>query len=60
MVDKGHRNQEEDESATDATGVGNENLRFLEEEYNHNHWQGNYDAPNALNDSAVVLKRLPI
>ena len=38
MKHKGNRDNEEDESAADASCIGYENLGFLEEEYDYDNW----------------------
>ena len=55
MPDQGERNEEEDESATDASCVGYELLRILLEDYNNDDWNRDYDAPDSLDDATVVL-----
>jgi hypothetical protein len=55
VPDKGQRDEEEDEGATDASCVGDEFLRVLHEDYNYDYWNRDYDTPNSLDKATVVL-----
>ena len=55
VPDKGQRDEEEDEGATDASCVGDEFLRVLLEDYNYDYWNRDYDTPNSLDKATVVL-----
>ena len=55
MEDEGERDEKQDEGATDAARVGDEDLGLLEEEHNDDHWDRNDDTPNSLNHSSVIL-----
>ena len=55
VPDQGQRNEEEDESATDASSVCDELLRVLLEDYNYDYWNRDYDTPDTLYKATVVL-----
>ena len=55
VPDKGQRDEEEDEGATDASSVGDEFLRVLLEDYNYDYWNRDYDTPDSFYKPTVVL-----